>query len=281
MMYGYIYKTTNLITNKMYIGQHKAKQFQFDTYKGSGIQLSQDFKLYGWENFKCELLESINNIPTICDSREQLNTSEQYYIDYYDCVRSDNYYNLTEGGIGGDKISDLSLEAQKERALKISKKLKGHKLSESTKEKIKLKNIEYYSDETNYQLLVQRNRARYENDPTLRERISISKRKIYEENPELRREVSDRQRAKWQDESYVQKQKASRKTESYLNKMRNLKNNLNKIIINKDGKEKMIDPQFLDTYLNDGWVKGRCKFSEETKEKMRQAALNRRKHKKI
>lgn len=35
-MYGYIYKTTNLINGKIYIGQHKANKFLGQSYLGSG-----------------------------------------------------------------------------------------------------------------------------------------------------------------------------------------------------------------------------------------------------
>ncbi len=100
-MFGYIYKTTNLINGKMYIGKHECQKFDFEKYKGSGILLTKAFKKYGKQNFKCELLKSINNVPTICESLEELNASEKYYTEYYKCVESENFYNLKEGGDGG------------------------------------------------------------------------------------------------------------------------------------------------------------------------------------
>lgn len=96
-MYGYIYITTNLINNKKYIGQHTASRFS-TFYKGSGTLLRKAFDKYGKKNFECHILESINNVPTICDSDEQLNESEKYYINYYNCVNDSNYYNIVEGG---------------------------------------------------------------------------------------------------------------------------------------------------------------------------------------
>lgn len=52
-MYGYIYKTTNLINNKIYIGQHKVKEEKIDnSYYGSGKLIIQAIKKYGKENFK-------------------------------------------------------------------------------------------------------------------------------------------------------------------------------------------------------------------------------------
>ena len=52
--YGYIYLTTNLINNKIYIGQHKGK---FNArYLGSGLHIKRSIKKYNRENFKVELL---------------------------------------------------------------------------------------------------------------------------------------------------------------------------------------------------------------------------------
>ena len=68
-MYGYIYKTTNLVNNKIYIGQHKAYKFMKRMYLGSGIKLKAAIKKYGRKNFTCELLDS-------ADSFIELNTKE-------------------------------------------------------------------------------------------------------------------------------------------------------------------------------------------------------------
>lgn len=55
-MIGYVYLTTNLINGRKYIGMHKKTYFD-ENYKGSGKILRQAFDKYGWENFKCEVLE--------------------------------------------------------------------------------------------------------------------------------------------------------------------------------------------------------------------------------
>lgn len=94
-MYGYIYLTTNLITNKKYIGQHKSENFDY-SYKGSGKILTRSINKYGFDNFKCELLEE-------CFSKEELDSKEKYYISLYDAVESSDFYNLTAGGSGGSQ----------------------------------------------------------------------------------------------------------------------------------------------------------------------------------
>ena len=75
-MYGYIYKTTNLVNGKIYIGQKKSTIFLGEKYLGSGIELVNAIKKYGKENFKVELIEEL---PT----KKKLDEREIYWIDKY------------------------------------------------------------------------------------------------------------------------------------------------------------------------------------------------------
>lgn len=88
--YGYIYLTTNLINGMMYFGQHKSESFD-ESYKGSGTLVRRAYDKHGWENFKTEVLEW-------CQSREELNEREKYWISYYDAVNSPDFYNIAPGG---------------------------------------------------------------------------------------------------------------------------------------------------------------------------------------
>lgn len=49
--FGYIYKITNELNGKIYIGQHKACHFE-DRYWGSGKLIKYAIKKYGVENFR-------------------------------------------------------------------------------------------------------------------------------------------------------------------------------------------------------------------------------------
>ena len=51
---GFIYKTTNLVNGKIYIGQHIGKVN--DSYLGSGVVLHNAIRKYGRCNFKREIL---------------------------------------------------------------------------------------------------------------------------------------------------------------------------------------------------------------------------------
>lgn len=70
-MYGYIYKTTNLINGKIYIGQHKATIFENNNYLGSGNLIKRAIKKYGEEHFKVELID-------VAENQKELDEKEIY-----------------------------------------------------------------------------------------------------------------------------------------------------------------------------------------------------------
>lgn len=72
----YIYRTTNLINNKTYIGQHRivADTQEAKEYLGSGTAILSALKKYGAQNFKKEIL--INHIQT----KEEANKLEVEHI---------------------------------------------------------------------------------------------------------------------------------------------------------------------------------------------------------
>lgn len=103
-MIGYIYKTTNTINNKIYIGQHKSKK-KDNFYLGSGKIIKQAILKYGKDNFTNDILEW-------CDTQEDLDEKEKYYIKLY---KEEGYYlyNISDGGYG--LSSELASKKAKER----------------------------------------------------------------------------------------------------------------------------------------------------------------------
>lgn len=124
-MYGYVYKTTNLTNGKIYIGQHKHDGWD-NNYYGSGKILLNAIKKYGRENFSCEPIE-------YCDTRQDLDEREIYWIDIY--RKQDNCYNIAKGG--GGRSAPLSQETKE----KLSKALKGRKIPIETRKKMALRQI--------------------------------------------------------------------------------------------------------------------------------------------
>jgi group I intron endonuclease len=87
-----IYETINLINNKRYIGQDSNDN---PNYLGSGYLLKQAIEKYGRENFVKVVLER-------CETKEQLDEREKYWIDITNAQTSSNYYNIIQGGTGGN-----------------------------------------------------------------------------------------------------------------------------------------------------------------------------------
>ena len=90
--FNYIYKITNEINGKIYIGKHSTDNLN-DGYMGSGVVLKQAIKKYGVENFTKDILE-------FCDKEVELNDLEKHYIDKYKSTDKSIGYNLTSGGDG-------------------------------------------------------------------------------------------------------------------------------------------------------------------------------------
>ena len=91
----YIYKTTNILNNKIYIGKHKG--LLKDDYVGSGKIIKQAIKKYGKNNFKKEVL-------IICEDNEKANYFEKFFIQLFNSLQP-NGYNITTGGDWGDTIT--------------------------------------------------------------------------------------------------------------------------------------------------------------------------------
>ena len=91
-----IYKTTNLINNKIYIGKDEKNN---PNYLGSGIIFKKALKKYGRINFKKEILESCNNL-------DYLYEREIYWIEKLNARDPNIGYNIASGG-KNCKINEL------------------------------------------------------------------------------------------------------------------------------------------------------------------------------
>ena len=140
-MEGIIYKYTNKINGKVYIGQTVDEVKRKSRHKSCVDKNYFHYAIqkYGWDNFEYTVLERVDFDPeVIYDELDKLEC--KYIIDY----KSDDKtygYNLTTGGHSGRSWNDDARQ-------KISEKFKGkhlspdtefkkgHQISEETKQKI-------------------------------------------------------------------------------------------------------------------------------------------------
>jgi hypothetical protein len=87
-MFYTIYKITNNINNKYYIGKHQTNDLN-DGYFGSGKLIRRAIVKHGLDNFSKEIL-------FVFDNEEEMNSKEAELV-----VVSEETYNLCEGGKGG------------------------------------------------------------------------------------------------------------------------------------------------------------------------------------
>lgn len=114
----YIYRTTNLINGKIYIGKSERRIDESENYFGSGTILNKAIEKYGKVNFKKEILCVVNNINA-------LNFLEIFCISLYKEEHGMNCYNLAKGGDGGNNYRYAPQEIKDEFSKTMSIVTKG------------------------------------------------------------------------------------------------------------------------------------------------------------
>lgn len=119
---GFIYKITNNINGKFYIGKtSRTINWRFSTHKSASISPKDYFhralKKYGSENFSIICIKEVRE-------DDDINELEKYYISWLNPE-----YNLKEGGEGG-RHSDIS----KKRMSKSQKGVKRNRTPEGEKQ---------------------------------------------------------------------------------------------------------------------------------------------------
>jgi hypothetical protein len=107
--YHFIYKTTNKINGKYYVGMHSTDNLN-DGYLGSGYKLRRSINKHGGENFKIEILEFLSN-------RSSLKVREKELVNE-DLLKDPMCMNLMIGGEGGF----ISNKQQRDRSICANKK---------------------------------------------------------------------------------------------------------------------------------------------------------------
>jgi group I intron endonuclease len=96
----YVYKITNLLNNKIYIGYHASSDIENDTYMGSGKLIKRAIRKNGVINFKREIL-------FVYDTENDAKDKERELVNI-DFVNEDYTYNIALGGFGGGLIGETN-----------------------------------------------------------------------------------------------------------------------------------------------------------------------------
>ena len=238
--YGYIYMTTNIVNGMRYIGQHSSKEFD-KYYYGSGRLIKKALSEFGYDNFKCEVIEW-------CKTYEDLNAREIYWIDFYKADSSEDFYNLAYGGsnskyaLRGENHPFYNRKHKEESIDKMSKykqsannHMYGKHQSEETKQKIGeaqigCKNHMFKKHEEAYWFNKDRSE---ETKKKISETRIKNKVALGENNPFYGKHHNQEARDAM---SKVQK---------------------GRIYINNGMDTKRVKPEDLEDYILNGWVKGR------------------------
>lgn len=146
--YGFIYMTKNNINGKLYIGQHtrtmNLKDIDDSWYLGSGDALHMAIAKYGEENFTREIIYE-------CESKSELDYMEKVFINYYNAVKNEDFYNIAGGGQGvgsGENHTMYGKHHTAEAKRKISEATRGENNpmygknhTDETKKKISMSKI--------------------------------------------------------------------------------------------------------------------------------------------
>lgn len=111
----YIYKITNLLNSKIYIGYHFSIDIEKDKYMGSGKLIQKAIKKYGKHNFKREILHSVETLVEALEiERNLVNLDFVQNEMTYNCViggRVGNRFYYNEGSVHNKgKVSMFNLE---------------------------------------------------------------------------------------------------------------------------------------------------------------------------
>jgi group I intron endonuclease len=167
-----IYKITNTVNSKIYIGKtirikDRWSKHLYFLRKGNHVNkhLSAAFKMYGEEAFRFDIIE-------VC-SPENLSEREIYWIGFYQSYRPANGYNKTMGGEGNS--------GTEETRLKISNSLRGikHTPERNLNRSLALKG-KLFSEERKVSLSKSRKRQHQTNPDRVNKMRAVNSKPVYQ-----------------------------------------------------------------------------------------------------
>ncbi|MBN1803039.1 MAG: hypothetical protein JW891_16130 [Candidatus Lokiarchaeota archaeon] len=272
--YGYIYRITNDINGKVYIGKVECERFgEEDPLEGRfgehvniaeklqkkrdnnpsekfyGTHLNNAINYYGVEKFNIEMIDNAQSL-------EELNSKEKHHIKEHDSMDPNKGYNMREGGEGGrlhpdtiEKLREISLDKWQDEKYR-------EKVLESLKDAM--------SDPTYHKNMSEAITNKWQ-DEKYREKQEKERQERIQNKPEWSNTMSEVIKDKWQDEKYRGKQIKERQE-------RALKNPEFKDIMSERNQDRAKDPNWREkmTRINQERAKDpnwRDKMSEVISEK--------------
>jgi len=159
-----VYKTTNKINGKVYIGKHQTKN-PYDNYMGSGRAIREALKKYGKGSFEKQVL-------FIFDSEEEMNNKEKELVNE-SFISTSETYNMGLGGEGGPMF--LGLKHTLETKKKLSEINKGKKPTNETRKKISDANRRRGISEETKKKISEKAKQRWSNKTHRKEHSEIMK----------------------------------------------------------------------------------------------------------
>lgn len=194
-----IYKTTNLLNKKFYIGKHITNNID-DGYLGSGKLLQKAIEKYGKNNFKKEILFIFDNELEMNKKEIELLTEEKIY------PNNKKSYNLNLGGEGSfEYINKNNLSNTEKLKKRKSEKMKEYWTTErKIKKSVEMKKYNKKNGTERYSISL---KNRYEN-MTQEEREKFSqKMSLINKNINKRLDASEKIKKKWKDSDFLSKMK--------------------------------------------------------------------------
>lgn len=148
----FLYKITNIISNKIYIGQsnnpkYRWKQHKYDSQRKEPIQyIHRAIAKYGIENFTFEIIAG-------CKTQEDTDFVEDQLINQYDSRNKEKGYNLKAGGSHGLHSEETKQKQREATIRQIAEKghpAAGRIVTQETRDlmrKIRLENPIEYTEE--------------------------------------------------------------------------------------------------------------------------------------
>lgn len=183
-----IYKITNIVTQKIYIGQaldierRKSRHEYAAQNEKAEDHLYRSMRKYGKENFLFEILE-------VCEEKD-LDDKERYWISFYESYNPRKGYNKTLGGKRKNRFSEESKE-------KLSRARKAYLSNVENREKISKRSKKMWEERTE----ADHKKIGEKISQSKKEKGSITSQQIREQwrNEDFREKLTQSIKSSWED----------------------------------------------------------------------------------